>query len=236
MATELPRGSAGTAAWTALREGLAPGHGAAARSRSSRRLGLWTKRVLDVSVSATFLLLFAPALALIAVAISLDSPGHPFYVDLRCGKDGRRFWMIKFRTMHRGASALKPNLSALNEAEPPLFKIKEDPRVTRLGRVLRRWSLDEVPQLANVLIGQMSLVGPRPFVVGEADALSAQAETRELMRPGMSGPWQVSGRVQLSTDELIELDKDYVENWVLWRDLVLLVRTVRAVLGGHGAY
>jgi lipopolysaccharide/colanic/teichoic acid biosynthesis glycosyltransferase len=192
--------------------------------------------LFDVGFAVAALFVLSPLLVGIAIVICLDSPGYPFYSDERCGRDGRRFRMVKFRTMHTGAADLQAALVGLNDADEPLFKLKSDPRVTRCGRLLRRWSIDELPQLANVLLGHMSLIGPRPFVVSEATALNSLAQARTQMRPGMSGPWQVSGRAELPTDELIRLDTDYVENWMFRRDVRLMAATLRAVVTGHGAY
>lgn len=216
---------------TAVNKGFVAG---APGTSASVRLGI--KRLFDVTFAAISLAAVGPLITVVALFIWLDSPGFPFYADLRCGRDGRPFRMVKLRTMYVGAQNLQSDLTALNQAESPLFKLKTDPRITRFGRVLRRWSIDEVPQLANVLLGHMSFIGPRPFVVQEAAVLNAMAEGRTAMRPGMSGPWQVSGRARLPTPELIRLDLEYVQSWSLRRDVHLLAQTVRAVLSGNGAY
>jgi lipopolysaccharide/colanic/teichoic acid biosynthesis glycosyltransferase len=197
---------------------------------------LAVKRVLDLVAALGMLLLLAPLLLAIAAAIRLESVGAPLYIDCRRGRNGCVFRMVKFRTMRRSAAAERPQLLALSVADPPLFKIRHDPRVTHVGKFLRRWSLDELPQLLNVVLGQMSLIGPRPLVVQEADALGDRGALRLMMRPGISGPWQVSGRAELPTDELVRLDDAYVGNWSMRRDLRLLASTLIAVLRGKGAY
>jgi exopolysaccharide biosynthesis polyprenyl glycosylphosphotransferase len=195
------------------------------------------KRVLDVVLSVTALVALAPVLALTALAIKLDSRGPVLFRQSRVGRHGRTFRIIKFRTMFDGAEAGRFALAELNElGDGPLFKIRRDPRVTRVGRVLRRLSLDELPQLVNVLMGDMSLVGPRPFVVHEAQQITGWAQRRVELPPGMTGLWQTSGRNDASFDEMVRLDFAYVTNWSLWWDLKILCRTVPAVLSRRGAY
>lgn len=193
------------------------------------------KRVIDVVGSAVILLLVAPLLLVSAVAIRLDSRGPIFYRQQRVGRDGRPFAVCKFRTMVVGAHAQRAALLGRNENDGHLFKIRRDPRVTRVGRVLRRASIDELPQLWNVLRGQMSLVGPRPLAV-EDSAYQGPARRRLLVPPGMTGLWQVSGRSDLSWDDAVRLDLYYVENWSIGFDLAIIARTLRAVLRGSGAY
>ena len=224
------RGSAGDAVVWVDTEAAAP----VPVTVSSRLLHV--KRAFDFLAAIGLIVLLAPLMLVIAAAISLETEGPPIYVDIRRGRNGCVFPMLKFRTMHVGAAAQKSQLLALNAADPPLFKIQNDPRVTRIGKFLRRSSLDELPQLLNVVLGQMSLIGPRPFVIHEADSLGDRGTQRMLMRPGMSGPWQVAGRAELSTDELIRLDNGYVENWTLCRDIRLMARTLRAIISGEGAY
>lgn len=202
---------------------------------SSTRSGV-AKRGLDLLVAAVALVVLFPAFVAIAAAICLDSAGGPFYSDVRRGYQGRPFRMWKFRTMHGEARNMKASLLECNDAEDPLFKLRCDPRVTPVGRFLRRWSLDELPQFINVACGQMSLIGPRPFLLAEADSLGARARSRSAMRPGISGPWQIGGRSDLAIDELIRLDLEYVQSWTFWRDTCLIAQTVCVLLSGKGAY
>jgi exopolysaccharide biosynthesis polyprenyl glycosylphosphotransferase len=203
-------------------------------SRSVRAL----KRTVDVIASALGLALLSPALAAIAVLIRLDSRGPVFFRQPREGRGGRQFRIVKFRTMVDGAEARRFELAELNdmEAAGPLFKIKEDPRVTRVGRVLRKWSIDELPQLWNVLRGEMSLVGPRPFVVHESEQITGWAGRRLETTPGITGLWQVLGRNDIPFDEMVKLDYIYVTNWSLWWDIKILVQTLPVVVARRGAY
>jgi lipopolysaccharide/colanic/teichoic acid biosynthesis glycosyltransferase len=159
-----------------------------------------------------------------------------FYRDRRIGLSEREFGMIKFRTMHAGASAQQAELEEANEAEGALFKLKDDPRVTRVGSFLRRFSIDEVPQVLNVLRGEMSLVGPRPLPVRDYELLEPWHRKRYLVLPGMTGLWQIAGRSDLTFDDLVRLDFYYLENWSIWLDISILLRTVPAVIGARGAY
>lgn len=194
------------------------------------------KSALDRTGAAVGLALLAPLFAVLAVAIRATSPGPVFHRQQRLGRDRTPFTMWKFRTMVADAEALRAELAAVNEHEGPLFKIRKDPRVTRLGRLLRRTSVDELPQLINVLRGEMSLVGPRPPLPEEA-ARYDEVEVRRLaVKPGMTGLWQVSGRSDLSWDETLALDLQYVENWSLTADVDVMARTLRAVVDGRGAY
>jgi exopolysaccharide biosynthesis polyprenyl glycosylphosphotransferase len=187
------------------------------------------KRALDLIGSTLGLLVTAPFIAAVAVAIKLDSPGPVFFWQTRVGKDGRLFKIVKFRTMVNGADAKKQELRDRNEADG-LFKIAEDPRVTRVGRWLRHTSLDELPQLWNVLRGEMSLVGPRPFVEEDDRQIQGWHRRRLELTPGMTGHWQVVGASKIGFGEMVEIDYLYVANWSLWLDLKLLLRTVRHVL------
>jgi exopolysaccharide biosynthesis polyprenyl glycosylphosphotransferase len=196
----------------------------------------WLKRVFDLLVGALALLGLAPLMLAIAIAIKLDSPGPIFFRQERVGKDGTRFRMIKFRSMRVDADRLKATLRTSNEVTGPLFKMKNDPRVTRVGRLLRRSSLDELPQLFNVLIGEMSLVGPRPPVPSEVAEYEDWAMGRLRAMPGMTGLWQVSGRSDVPFHDMVRLDLHYIRNWSLWLDLEIIARTVPAVLGNRGAY
>ncbi|NJP67437.1 exopolysaccharide biosynthesis polyprenyl glycosylphosphotransferase [Streptomyces spiramenti] len=195
------------------------------------------KTALDRTGAGLGLLLLAPLFALVALAVRLDSRGPALYRQRRVGRHGVPFTMWKFRTMVRGAERLRPQLEESNDAHGgPLFKLRRDPRVTRVGRLLRRSSLDELPQLLNVLVGSMSLVGPRPPLPDEAAQYTPTEARRLRVRPGMTGPWQVGGRSDLSWDEGIALDLSYTDNWSLTQDLDILARTARAVTGGRGAY
>jgi exopolysaccharide biosynthesis polyprenyl glycosylphosphotransferase len=193
------------------------------------------KDLLDRVVAALGLLLLAPLFCAVAVAVRLSSPGPALFRQRRVGRDGREFQVLKFRTMTRDADRQQPALADRNESDGLLFKLRDDPRVTRLGALLRRTSLDELPQLVNVLRGEMSLVGPRPLPVRESD-FRGDARRRLLVKPGITGLWQVSGRSRLSWEDAVRLDLYYVENWSISLDLAILARTVGAVLRGTGAY
>jgi exopolysaccharide biosynthesis polyprenyl glycosylphosphotransferase len=194
------------------------------------------KRGMDVAIVVIGGLLTLPLMSLVALAIKLDSPGPVFFRQLRVGQGGQQFWCYKFRSMHQGSEEELGRLQAYNEADGPLFKIREDPRCTRVGRWLRRISLDELPQIYNVLRGEMSLVGPRPALPNEV----AQYETWHMRRlevaPGITGMWQVSGRSNLTFDEGCLLDIYYIENWSPSLDIKILLRTAPQVFLGDGAY
>jgi exopolysaccharide biosynthesis polyprenyl glycosylphosphotransferase len=194
------------------------------------------KRAFDIVVSGAAVVVGFPLWLVIAAAIKLGSPGPVLYRDRRVGLNEREFGMLKFRTMYSGAAERQPQLEAANEASGPLFKIRNDPRVTPVGRLLRRFSLDEIPQVLNVLRGEMSLVGPRPLPVRDFHQLEDWHRKRYLVLPGMTGLWQVSGRSNLSFDDLVRLDFYYLENWSVWLDISILARTIPAVLGRRGAY
>jgi len=195
-----------------------------------------TKRVFDLVVAGLLVVLGLPFWLLLAAAVKLDSRGPVLYVDRRIGVGEREFGMLKFRTMVADAAERQDELEDENEASGPLFKIREDPRVTRVGKILRRLSLDELPQLVNVLRGQMSLVGPRPLPLRDHAMLADWHKARYLVLPGMTGLWQISGRSGLEFDDLVRLDFTYIENWSIWSDVSIIVRTIPAVLGGRGAY
>jgi exopolysaccharide biosynthesis polyprenyl glycosylphosphotransferase len=203
---------------------------------SSRGGRMLLKEVLDRTAGTVLLLFAAPVLLLIALLIKLDDPGPAFFRQQRIGVGGREFTMWKFRSMVVDAESRLELLRHLNEGNEIQFKLRTDPRVTRVGAVLRRFSLDELPQLFNVVLGDMSLVGPRPQVQAEVDAYSEDAIRRLRVRPGMTGLWQVSGRSDLSWEESLRLDLRYVDNWSIALDLSILWRTVRAVFSGAGAY
>ncbi len=196
-----------------------------------------TKRAMDVGVSAVALTLLSPLLLAIAVAVRYTSPGPVFFRQERVGYKGRAFRIVKFRTMAVGADDLKIDLRAhANDVDGPLFKLHDDPRVTRVGKFLRATSLDEIPQLLNVLVGHMSLIGPRPFVPDESAGIDGWAARRYDVRPGMTGLWQISGRNDLPFEELRQLDYAYVASWSLWWDLKILWQTPGSVLRRQGAY
>ncbi|WP_432747182.1 exopolysaccharide biosynthesis polyprenyl glycosylphosphotransferase [Streptomyces sp. JH002] len=195
------------------------------------------KAALDRTGAALGLLLLAPLLAAVALAVRLDSSGPALYRQTRVGLRGEPFTMWKFRTMVTDAERLRPALETANDhCGGPLFKMRRDPRVTRVGRWLRRSSLDELPQLLNVLSGRMSLVGPRPPLPDEVERYGSAALRRLSVKPGLTGPWQVGGRSELSWDESLALDLSYADNWSLTGDLDVLARTFRAVVDGRGAY
>jgi exopolysaccharide biosynthesis polyprenyl glycosylphosphotransferase len=201
-----------------------------------RRFYTAAKRLIDVVVALTGIVVTLPLILVIAVLIRLDSPGSVLFPQQRMGKDGRPFGMLKFRSMYTNSPALPPELLERNESTGPLFKMKRDPRITRVGRVLRRTSLDELPQLFNVLAGQMSLVGPRPPLPREMPGYEGVQALRLRIAPGLTGLWQVSGRSELPFEEMVRLDLFYIEKRSLLMDLAILARTVPSVLKGHGAY
>ena len=194
------------------------------------------KRAMDVAVASVALVLLLPLLIAIALAVRLDSRGPAFFRQDRVGRDGRTFPLLKYRTMVVGAERELPLLRDADEGNGVLFKMRADPRVTRVGRLLRRYSLDELPQLVNVLLGQMSLVGPRPPLPKEAAAYGEDMRRRLLVRPGLTGLWQINGRSDLSWEESVRLDVRYVENWSFAFDLMILWKTWGAVVRGSGAY
>ena len=191
------------------------------------------KRALDVFGSLFALVLLAPVLLAIALAVKLTSRGPVLFRQRRVGKGGRTFHLLKFRTMYVGAEERKHELLALNEADG-LFKIADDPRITPLGRLLRRCSLDEAPQLINVLRGEMSLVGPRPLVVEEDNQIQGWLRRRLDVTPGMTGMWQVLGSARIPLHEMVKLDYLYRANWSLWLDIKILIRTVPFVIARRG--
>lgn len=206
------------------------------KDRPLRRLERGAKRVIDITVAGIGLVVMLPAAALIAVLIRLESGAPTFIRQDRVGLDGKVFRCWKFRTMRRNANELRSVLEDRNEVEGPLFKIRNDPRCTPLGRRLRRLSLDELPQLWNVIRGDMSLVGPRPPLPEEVEKYDANQRRRLQVKPGMTGLWQVSGRSDLHFDEMVMMDVYYASNWSLALDAKILLRTIVAVARGHGAY
>jgi lipopolysaccharide/colanic/teichoic acid biosynthesis glycosyltransferase len=188
---------------------------------------------MDVVGGGIALLFLLPLMDLIALAIKLDSPGPVFFRQTRVGRDGQMFRIYKFRTMVDGADGMKDELRALNEAGE-LFKMERDPRITRVGRFLRRTSLDELPQLFNVMAGQMSLVGPRPLVVDEDTKITGSHRRRLRLTPGMTGAWQILGSSRVPMEEMVKLDHLYVSGWSLWSDVQILLRTVPYVMSRRG--
>ena len=201
------------------------------------RWELGLKRVIDVAVSGLALVLLSPLFVALALAVKLSSPGPVFFVQKRMGLNGRIFSMYKFRTMFDGAEKTLGQLLEKNQMSGPAFKIKNDPRITAVGRFLRKYSLDELPQIWNVFKGEMSLVGPRPPIPGEVSRYERRYRRRLSMRPGLTCIWQVKGRSQISAfDAWVQMDLDYIDNWSLMNDFRLIVRTIPAVLTGNGAH
>jgi exopolysaccharide biosynthesis polyprenyl glycosylphosphotransferase len=196
----------------------------------------WLKRALDIMVGSAVLVALSPLFLIVVAAIKLDSAGPVFYRQPRVGKEGRVFPMFKFRSMRQHADRYLEELREQNEASGPLFKMRRDPRITRVGRMLRRLSIDELPQLFNVLKGQMSLVGPRPPIPAEVDQYDEWQLGRLRAIPGMTGLWQVSGRSEVSFHDMVRLDLHYIRNWSVGLDLEILARTLPAVLSNRGAY
>lgn len=192
------------------------------------------KRAFDLLAAGVGLLVMGPLMLVIAAAIKLDGRGPVLFRQQRVGQHGRHFWMIKFRTMVPDADALKDELRALNEAQDGLFKIADDPRVTRVGRFLRKSSLDELPQLLNVIRGEMSLVGPRPLVIEEDHKIEGWDRRRLDLMPGVTGPWQILGPTRVPLQQMGSMDYLYVANWSLWSDMKILLRTVAHVLERRG--
>jgi exopolysaccharide biosynthesis polyprenyl glycosylphosphotransferase len=197
---------------------------------------LLVKRLMDIAVVTLMLPLLLPVIGLIALAIKLDSPGPVFFMQERVGLHKRRFWMLKFRTMVKDAGRRQAELEHLNEATGPIFKIANDPRITRAGRFLRRSSLDELPQLLHVLTGEMSLVGPRPMSLRDVDLFDQGIQRKRFsVKPGLTCLWQISGRSELPFSKWLELDLEYIERWSLGLDLKIFFKTIPAVLSGRGA-
>jgi lipopolysaccharide/colanic/teichoic acid biosynthesis glycosyltransferase len=192
------------------------------------------KRAFDIVGSTLALIVLSPLIAVIAIAIKLDSPGPVMFTQRRTGRGGGQFAMHKFRTMIDGAHDRRDSLIHLNEATGGLFKISQDPRVTRFGAFLRKTSLDELPQLADVLRGHMSLVGPRPLIPEEDALITGPYRLRLQVRPGMTGPWQVAGASRVPLEEMARLDLTYAESWGVWGDVKLVVRTVPHVIMRRG--
>jgi exopolysaccharide biosynthesis polyprenyl glycosylphosphotransferase len=197
---------------------------------------LLVKKAIDVAVSASLLALLSPVLVVLAILVKTTSRGPVIFAQKRVGLNGRVFSFYKFRSMYQGSEARRDALESLNEATGPVFKIRRDPRITPVGRVMRKFSLDELPQLWNVLKGEMSLVGPRPPIPGEVELYERWQRRRLSMKPGLTCLWQVNGRSQIGFDEWMRLDLAYIDNWSLKLDLIILLRTVPAVLFARGAH
>jgi exopolysaccharide biosynthesis polyprenyl glycosylphosphotransferase len=191
--------------------------------------------MIDFMGSLLFISILSPLLLMITLLIRLDSPGPAIYRQVRCGLNGRKFTFYKFRSMIQGAEKQQSDLAAYNMMDGPVFKMKNDPRVTRVGRFLRKTSLDELPQLFNVLRGDMSFVGPRPPIPEEVEKYESWQRRRLSMRPGITGLWQVSGRNQIDFQRWMKLDLEYIDQWSLWLDFKILMKTILVVLWGRGA-
>ena len=196
---------------------------------------LLLKRLLDLFGSLVGLILLSPLMIGTAIIIKVTDPGPIFFSQVRSGRNGRKFRMHKFRSMVVNAEALKAKLMAQNEMDGPVFKMKHDPRITRIGRFIRKTSIDELPQLFNVLLGEMSLVGPRPPLPSEVAKYKPWQRRRLSVKPGITGPWQVSGRNEISFEQWMEMDLEYIDNWSLWLDIRIIFMTVPVVLMKKGA-
>jgi exopolysaccharide biosynthesis polyprenyl glycosylphosphotransferase len=205
-------------------------------SAPDSELRLFFKRVFDVALSFASLVVLSPLLAAIAAMIRITSPGPVLFQQTRCGLGGRRFTLYKFRSMINNAEQLRAELHQLNELDGPVFKISEDPRITPVGRWLRRFSLDELPQLWNVFRGDMSFVGPRPAVPEEVEQYEDWQRRRLRMRPGLTCTWVLEGRSHVDFNRWMQLDLKYIDNWSLWLDAKIFLRTIPIVLSGRGAY
>lgn len=202
---------------------------------NARTWQLFAKRVIDVVLSLLLLIGLSPLFFVIALAIKITSPGPVFFRQRRCGMNGRTFSIFKFRSMVENAEMRRRELEKMNEMDGPVFKIKRDPRITTVGRVLRRTSLDELPQLFNVLMGDMSIVGPRPPLAVEVELYKQWQRRRLSLKPGLTCIWQVSGRNKISFEKWMEMDMEYIDNWSLWLDFKIMAKTVFVVLFGYGA-
>jgi len=196
----------------------------------------FAKRLMDLLGTICVSLILTPLLLLVSILIKLGSPGPVFFRQERMGKDHRRFEMYKFRSMHTGAEDRRDELADRSDTTGPIFKMKDDPRITRVGRVIRRLSIDELPQLINVFKGEMSLVGPRPLPYAEAEACKGTADMRHMVQPGITGLWQIMGRSDIPFEQMVQLDYLYVTNWTLRWDVKIILRTVMAIVRKRGAY
>ncbi|MCX6019243.1 MAG: sugar transferase [Chloroflexi bacterium] len=206
------------------------------RGRTIGPVNRMLKRAFDLVLGATISLASLPLVALAATAVRLESPGPAIFTQMRAGANGKPFRIFKLRSMHVGAEEERKQLEAMNEADGPLFKIKDDPRVTRVGRIIRKLSIDEFPQFWNVLRGEMSIVGPRPALLTEVAEYDDWHRERLRIKPGITGLWQISGRSELKFEEMVLLDVYYIDNWSLLQDLTIMLRTVPYLLTSKGAY
>lgn len=195
-----------------------------------------TKRVFDIVLSAMALIVLSPLLLIVAVLIKMDSKGKAIYSQERVGKNGRKFKIYKFRSMVENADCRIEQLKAVNEKDGPIFKIKKDPRITRIGKIIRKTSIDELPQLVNVIKGDMSLVGPRPPLVKEVEQYTEYQKKRLSVIPGLTCYWQISGRSNLSFEQWVELDLKYIRERSLLCDIMIILKTIPVVIIGRGAY
>jgi exopolysaccharide biosynthesis polyprenyl glycosylphosphotransferase len=202
----------------------------------AREWQLMVKKLMDMAISIFIIVIFSPAMLFVLLLIKATSPGPVLFRQERVGLNGRRFMLIKFRTMYIDSEVNMEYLKDKNEVGGPVFKMRKDPRITPLGRILRKFSIDELPQLFNVFVGQMSLVGPRPSLPTEVKEYQNWQRRRLSMRPGLTCLWQIYGRSKLNFDEWMELDLQYLDNWSLWLDIKILVKTIPVVLFGVGAY
>jgi lipopolysaccharide/colanic/teichoic acid biosynthesis glycosyltransferase len=207
-----------------------------ARRRRVPRSWHLAKRVMDVTIASTALVVFAPLIGLAALGIACVSEGSPFFMQERVGRDGARFKLFKLRTMFDGAHLQHDEMRALSEVDGPVLKIRNDPRLHPLGKLLRRTSVDELPNLINVLRGEMSIVGPRPPLPIEVARYDDYARRRLSVKPGITCLWQISGRSNLGFDEWMRLDNAYIDSWTPLEDLAIIAKTVPAVLRGEGAH
>ena len=195
------------------------------------------KRLFDVVASTIAVVLLSPFFLIIAICIKVNDPKGPvFYSQIRVGKDGKQFKMFKFRSMVTNADELLAQLKAQNEINGAMFKMKDDPRITKVGRVLRKYSLDELPQLINVIGGSMSIVGPRPPLVSEVEQYTTYDKQRLMVKPGATGMWQVGGRSDVDFAEMVELDLTYIQERSIWLDLKIMFETVKVMIVPNGAY
>jgi len=204
--------------------------------RTIPRWWLWAKRAIDIVLGSFFLLIALPVIAIAALAVIVVDRGSPFYAQDRIGQNGKRFRMYKLRTMVHGAHAMRDEILHLNEVEGPVFKIRNDPRLHAIGAFLRRSSIDELPNLFNVVIGNMSLVGPRPPLPLEVEHYSATAQRRLSVPQGVTCLWQINGRSDVSFEEWMRLDSEYIDTWSPWLDLAILAKTIPAVIRKDGAH
>lgn len=205
-------------------------------SEKRKRGYLLLKRFFDVFLSVLGLIVLSPLLLIVTAVIKLDSPGKAIYIQERVGKDGKKFKMYKFRSMCVDAEKKQDELQALNEVDGPVFKIAKDPRVTRVGKFIRKCSIDELPQLFNIIKGEMSIVGPRPPLPKEVEQYTPYQKLRLRVSPGLTCYWQISGRSDMTFDKWIQLDLMYITNRNLWVDFCIVLKTIPAVLGHKGAY